>query len=1161
MVFGLTNSVRHATHNFLSNEVLQLLVRLCLGSVLIISAITKLPDLKEFVQIVGSYNLLPVGLSQIYGYTLPWAELTLGIMLILGIALRHVAAVAFLMVLSFLTANIYAIFQGGNMGESCGCFGTAFPLSNTGSLVFDIAMILALVLLMTARTTPAGAWRSRELLRYGHAVNIIMAVVLLFPSAVSASSTGQDETVDLIGPASVNAESLIVLSQDDNEVKSFIDQALADDKTALLYFYSAACGYCQQQGPIIDDLESEYASNVSFLRIANNDAVMRQFDITGFPAIVFITGKNEDGQYYYQRFNGLTSREVLENTLLEDSSETKPGSLLLDNFFEPAPAKTLDPETLTQLEDPADAGLVKEMIDGLPLIFEENRGQTESGIDYLARGQGYTFYINAAETLMELRNADPSNSGVVSPMILKVSLSGANPEAAAAPAEPLPGTVEYYIGNDPSLWHKDIPTFDRVRYASVYPGIDVVYYGSQVRLEYDFVVEPGADPNAIVFEFEGAQGLEIAENGDLVVHTVSGEVSHLKPYIYQDSGSSRQEIEGQYVLLPEEQTGYGKTLYRAGFKLGAYDHSLTLIIDPVLDFGTYLGGAKDEFANSIFVDQVFNAWIVGRTQSVDFPKHPAAGESLKGSTDAFVSVIDPSGRHLLLSRYIGGSGDEGAMSLAVSKNQVVYFGGWTTSSDFPGTAGSYQDAYGGNQPDGLGDGFITRIIGAQVESTYIGGSREDYVRALVLSADETHIYAVGATSSGDDPDNPGDKKFPAKNSPYDKAGYDQDVFVLKIDDTLTDLKYAIPLGGTDTDEGRGIALDKDGNVYIVGQTRSSDDPDTGGDEGFPTTAGAFQEEYGGGEECATDYGPGPCGDGFIAKITTDETGKGQLAYASYLGGIDEDWLTGVAVDRDGNAYVGGAGRSIGLPWPSTLQGYGGGAYDGFVAKVDPAGSSLGYFTYLGGAGDDRIAGIALDGKNRVYVAGVTSSSGGFGVTMVEHPDYNGGASDAFVAEINADGKSLVFYTYVGGNNTDVAQDIAVPTAGMVYITGNTMSNDFPVTDRPYQQPYQKNYKGGTGEFANGGDAFVAMLMQDADGDSLPDPWEKEGVDINNDGTIDLDLPRMGAKYNHKDIFVEIDWMQAGDHDHKPIDLAMRDVEAAFAAAPVDNPDGTTGVNL
>jgi RHS repeat-associated protein len=668
----------------------------------------------------------------------------------------------------------------------------------------------------------------------------------------------------------------------------------------------------------------------------------------------------------------------------------------------------------------------------LPLSFEANRGQIDTQVKYLARGHGYNLLVNSTELVLVLRKPHPvgrvisapslpfsrgtrrdSERERASPAVLRMTLVGANPQPEILGLDELPGKTNYLIGSDPSRWRSNIPTYAKVKYGAVYPGVDLVYYGNQHQLEYDFVVAPGADPKLIALHFEGMQRLSIDVQGDLIIHTVNEPIRLHRPRIYQEMNGVRQEVSGGYVL---------RDTHRVGFQVGAYDPAVPLIIDPVLVYGTYLGGSGDDVGLGIAVDAAGHAYVTGYTTSADFPPQVGLQGNLGGGSDAFVTKLDSTGSALVYSTYLGGSGDDGSNGIAVDAAGHAYVTGFTSSPDFP-TVNPFQASPGGNR-----DAFVAKLTptgSAVAYATYLGGTEEEWGLGIAVDA-AGHAFVAGFTASSD---------FPTLNPLQASSGGNGDAFVAKLSPAGAALAYATYLGGAEEEWGLGIAVDAADHAYVTGFTSSPD---------FPT-ASPVQGTYGGNR------------DAFVAKLSP--TGMG-LVYATYLGGTEEEWGLAIAVDAADHAYVTGFTSSADFPTRTPLQGTIRGASDAFVAKLDPAGSTLVSSTYLGGSGDDGSNGIAVDSTGHIYVTGYTSSPDFPVVDPVQASP--GGKWDAFAAKLTPTGAALAYATYLGGSGEDSGFAIALDAAGQAHVTGWTDSPDFP-TPAPLQLPLGRS------------DAFVVKI--------------------------------------------------------------------------------------
>lgn len=680
----------------------------------------------------------------------------------------------------------------------------------------------------------------------------------------------------------------------------------------------------------------------------------------------------------------------------------------------------------------ASGAALRESYGRLPLHFEENRGQADQEVRFLARGPGYGVYLTAREAVLVL--------GTQERTVLRMALVGASPSPNVKGLEELPGKANYFIGKDPSQWRTNVPTYAKVRYREVYAGIDLVYYGNQRRLEYDFVVAPGADPKQIALRLDGADKLEIDAQGDLVVHATQGNVRVKKPIIYQDIDGVRQQIKGGYTL-----TGAN----RVGFQLTAYDTSRALVIDPVLAYSTYLGGGPGSPTSDIGKDVAFgiatdgagNAYVTGRTTSNNFPTTAGSFQPNDAAfADGFVTKLNATGSALVYSTHLGGSGGDEGRGIAVDAHGNAYVAGRTSSPDFPTTVGVFNILGGGS-------GFVARLDltgSSLVYSTYLPAGGDG------IAVDTSgNAYVTGQTTS------PGFPTTPGAFQPI--FGGSVDAFVLKLDATGSVPLYSTFIGGNDIDFGLGIAVDIDGYAHVTGLANSVD---------FPTTADAVQPIKNG------------ANDAFVTKLNPTGTG---VVYSTYLGGNGGDTGTAIALCADRNAYVTGGTASSDFP---TTQGAYQAAFPGgfgfaFVTKLSANGSGLVYSTYLGGSDDlgggvnNSGTGIAVDASGNAFVTGYTFAAD-FPTTPDAVQPVLGGAWDAFVSKLNPAGSSLLYSTFLGGTNGDAATGIAVDLGGSAYVSGASSSIDFPTTPGAFQTTYH----GGGHPQSSDGDAFIAKFEGD-----------------------------------------------------------------------------------
>jgi uncharacterized protein (TIGR03437 family) len=611
----------------------------------------------------------------------------------------------------------------------------------------------------------------------------------------------------------------------------------------------------------------------------------------------------------------------------------------------------------------------------VPLSFEPNTGQASAEVRYLARGSSYSLYLACGETVLAGRNQPP----------LRTRLSGADPSARIVGEVPQDSRSNYFIGNDPARWHTSVPNFARVRYAGVYPGIDLVYYGKEGILEYDWIVSAGADPQAIRMIFESTDLLRIDKQGDLVIRLGGNEYRHKKPVIYQEVAGKRVPVAGRWTLHGNE----------AGFRLGAYDRGKELVIDPPLIYSTYYGGNGLDYAYAVAVDSIGNTYVAGGVGSTVF--------NIKGTEDAFVTKLRPNGSRLYTS-FIGGSAVDEARGIAVDVQGNVYVTGSTGSLDFP-VRGPIQAKTGGS-----GDAFVAKLNqgGNLIYATYLGGSANDSGSAVAIDS-AGNAYIVGTTFSSD---------FPTVNPFQAAKGAQQDAFIAKINPTGTAWVYSTYLGGNNVDEGNGIAVDAAGSAYVTGYTASTN---------FP-----LQSPFRSGNQGSVDA--------FVTKINPAGSA---LVYSTYLGGSATDYGTAIAVDSSGSAYVTGSVTSDDFPLVNPIDNKLGShaVGDVFVTKFNPSGSALVYSTYLGGGSEDDPYALAIDSAGNVYITGRTNSSD---FPLMNPIQAVRTAFDMFVTEINASGSALLFSTFIGGTGSESGRGIAVDRLGNIHVAGEGTSTDFPV---------------------------------------------------------------------------------------------------------------------
>jgi len=645
---------------------------------------------------------------------------------------------------------------------------------------------------------------------------------------------------------------------------------------------------------------------------------------------------------------------------------------------------------------------VKQSYSKIPLSFVANHGQAGKDVKFTSRGSGYSLALAPTTFTLALANSHASAS------VLRATLLGGNSAAKISGLERLLTRTNYLIGNDPRKWKTNIPNYAKVKYSDVYPGVDLVFYGNQNLLEYDFVVSPGADPRVIALGFNGITDMRVDDKGDLVLRTDAGEIRQSKPVVYQQIDGATQMIPASYVIKGKKQIA---------FEIANYDRSKPLVIDPTIAFSTFLGGSGNDRGDGIAIDSAGNAYITGNTNSANFPITPGVFQPAKASLDfdVFVTKMNSTGTALIYSTYFGGSNRESGNDIALDSAGNAYVTGLTDSPNIPTTPGAFR-----NTPIGSDefDTFAMKLNPtgtALVYSTYLGPAG-----GSGIAVDSTGNAFITGNANGDYPTTPG-----AFQTVYGGGG---DAFVTKLNATGTALIYSTFLGGSGFDTGSEIAIDSSGNAYVTGVAA----------DGFPVTTGAFQTSF------------NSLTDAFVTKLNSTGTA---LVYSTYLGGSGSDVGNGIAVNSAGNAYVTGSTDSSNFPTTAgAFQDEKGAGLDAFVTELSVAGNDLAYSTYLGGDGIDFGSNIAVDTAGNASVTGVTGSTD-FPTADAVQSDY-GGNNDAFVTRLNATGTGLVFSTYLGGGEGDGGFSIAVDAAGSIYVTGSTNSPDFPTTHNAFQTLFQ-----------------------------------------------------------------------------------------------------------
>ena len=645
------------------------------------------------------------------------------------------------------------------------------------------------------------------------------------------------------------------------------------------------------------------------------------------------------------------------------------------------------------------------------ISFEPNQGQAGPNAAYLYHGSRSAILLEPGSVTLTYR-ANASDQKRFHD--LRMTFANSDPNARITAEASLPGKVNYLLGRDPSKWKTNLPTFARVRYHNLYPGVDAVFYGDEGNLEYDLVLAPGATLDRVKLAFDRDHPAHVDSNGDLVIHTASGDLREHAPTVYQLTGSERRPIKARFALRADNTVA---------FEVAAYDHSRELVVDPTLAYSTLIGTAYLNNIAAVAVDGSGNSYVTGTTY-YNFPtKNPAEGN--QPSEDAFVTKFSSTGGSLIYSTYLGGNGviDQGT-AIGVDRFGSAYVTGLTDSTDFPVTPGAPQPAFAG----GRADVFATKLSpsgSSFVYSTYLGGNADDQAAALAIDSQQ-RLYLTGFTCSSN---------FPVVNAYQPTSGTGvcskpspgSNAFVARINAAGTALDYSTYLGGTTGDSGTGIAVDSTFNAYVTGSAGSPD---------FPTTPGAYQPTLRGSSAA------------FVTKFSAD--GR-SLVFSTFLGGTGSDFGYGIAVDSSDRPYVTGVSDSADFPVTAgAFQTTNHGNPDGFVTKLWKTGGGLIYSTYLGGSSTDIPYSIAVDSAGEAYVAGVTSSTN-FPVKNAIQATYGGGNGDGFVTKLSSTGGSLVYSTFFGGSGNDSAACIRLDAAGAAYVGGFTNSTNFPTTAGAYQR--------------------------------------------------------------------------------------------------------------
>jgi hypothetical protein len=636
-----------------------------------------------------------------------------------------------------------------------------------------------------------------------------------------------------------------------------------------------------------------------------------------------------------------------------------------------------------------------------PLRFEANQGQWDPAVLYAVRSGGYDLMFTAHGPALTLAGSHR----------VDISLPNSNPAPTIEAMDKLPTRTDYFIGAR-EHWHTNIANYSRIRYGAVYPGVDVVYYGRQNQLEFDFVLQPGADPHAIRLRFQGARHLSITSEGDLAFEFGNGRMLQKKPLIYQEDPltATRREIQGRYVRVARNVVG---------LRVDGYDRKRPLVIDPTLVYCSYLGGSGTDQISAVQVDSQGHLYVAGSTNTGDLlATNGAYSTILNGTTNIFVAIIDNtpgSGYPLLYLTYIGGGGSDIPVSMAVDAEENVYLTGTTTSTAFPTTVNALQTTGAGSvvaafvlelNPFGMSGGV------SLVYSTFLGGTTGDTSGAGIAVDRKGLIYVIGSTKATD---------FPLTASAYMSVTWGpEDAFLCQIDPNAGALVYSTYLGGELGDQGRAIAVAPNGLVYFAVYTESTE---------FPMAGYAYSYVL------KSAYGS------VIGVMDMTQTGADSLVYATYFGGSDIQDVCGIAFDAAGNLLVTGYTLATDFPvTPDAVQPKPGGNGDAFVSVVNPMAfpNFLVYSTYLGGSQGEVAYGIAGDKAGNIYVTGYTLSPDFPTTGDAIEPQWGGGI-DLFLTKLKPGipgPAGLVSSTYIGERGVYSPSGLVLGRDGTIYLVGS-----------------------------------------------------------------------------------------------------------------------------
>lgn len=664
----------------------------------------------------------------------------------------------------------------------------------------------------------------------------------------------------------------------------------------------------------------------------------------------------------------------------------------------------------------------------LSLAFEPNRGQTDPRVKFLSHAGHHTLWLTNDEAVLAVGRRSGANlsnqkgkegslqANEFASAVLRMKFVGANANPRIAGEARQQGTVNYFTGK-PEQWRTKIPVYSRVRYSSLYPGIDLIFYGNNRELEYDLMVSPGADPEQIKLEISGAENMRIDGDGNLVLKTAAGDVIQQKPRIYQRKGTDLVAIAGEYVINSKDEIS---------FRLGSYDRRAPVVIDPVLRYASYLtgGGDEDDGGTGIAVDSANRVVVAGWTCSITFPGEN--GPPVPRCVSAFVTKLDFTGSTMVFTAFVPGSVFFDNVPLALDAANNIYIAGSTNGNTFGDdtfkpTPGAFQGTFGGNT-----DAWVAKLNSSGtrlIYATFLGGSGDERAGGIAVDSGG-NAYVTGTTTSKNFPVTAGVFQHECK---LKSDGSGASAFVTKLNADGSHALFSSYLGGHGTQSGEGIALNSSGNAFVVGGTDAKD---------FPTTAGSAQPVPAGGE------------DAFVAQVSSSGS---HLIFSTFLGGADFDVGNAIALDSAGNAFITGRTESTNLPVKNAFQaGCSGGC--SFISKLNTSGRLV-YSTFLGRNGGSG-TGIAVTPAGEAYVTGEPGTT--FPITQnafqrVQGPQLfdNPPGGSIFITKFSSTGQ-LIYSSYFGGGLEH--SRVALDRSTNAYLTGLvSFGGTVPATPGAFQE--------------------------------------------------------------------------------------------------------------